>query len=848
MPNLLSIPPKRTYSVDVKEAARTYLADVAGVHPDEFKQDILEWNTLRRNAIGETVHSNRIQPALTYHAQLVSILQKLPSDIQLEFAYAPVFASDAIPITLRSLAFERTSVLFNLASLYSQLASLEDRSNKDGIRRALNYYQSAAGTFVHLISDALQKLVHGSDDGEVPLDLTKGFVESMELLMLAQAQECTWQAAKIDHYKNGIIARIAVRTAQLYGLAWNAIVDATPRVKQLLPSDWLPHIEAKENHFEAVAQYRKSLDDIEGHRYGHEISRLQQAQLKAKKAYDVARKGRIAPAVIADIQSLLETVQKSLARAERDNDLIYHQDVPALSTLPTISPAELAKPVVPPGLLDLSSQLGSHTPLFSRLLGWGAREAISIYNERKRDIVQNRIVGAAQEIKDADGRTLHELSLPASLEALERPVGLPPSLLAKAEEVRLEDGPARIEASLEDVQKLAQRDQAILNEAMDILDSEASEDEEARKNMDIARLPSYQANTELVEKDRRYRDILARAADADEVVRRKWDEWEPNITELTWSEEELEASIPSSTTLPGDPAPAQASQTQVHARSLRSLLDTIQDFHKSLDDIIDRAKLTEEVDDIHDRILRVADGYEKLAEVHPALFEDIMDEELSKYDKFIKEIDDIQQRRENTISEVRKHNELFLRSRRDDPTVKEREHALQSLDLAYHKYREIVRNLDEGFKFYNDLAGILLQFKEACKAWSHQRKQELHGLSRLNQTMGSLSIRDDEEDALPPQRPRQDIASPPPPAQNTTPTTPVPPNPQNHSTPSAVVIGSGPSPLLGKTRKPTAGKSALGLPSINSSDWEFEDIQLPPAPSGSRTPSGKTVRGSKTRR
>jgi len=50
------------------------------------------------------------------------------------------------------------------------------------------------------------------------------------------------------------------------------------------------------------------------------------------------------------------------------------------------------------------------------------------------------------------------------LEALERHVGLPPSLLGKAEEVRLENGPAKIELSIEDVQKLAHHDLAILDE------------------------------------------------------------------------------------------------------------------------------------------------------------------------------------------------------------------------------------------------------------------------------------------------------------------------------------------------------------------------------------------------
>jgi programmed cell death 6-interacting protein len=56
------------------------------------------------------------------------------------------------------------------------------------------------------------------------------------------------------------------------------------------------------------------------------------------------------------------------------------------------------------------------------------------------------------------------MNLPAALEALERPIGLPPSLLHKAEEVRLEDGPGRIAASIEDVQRLAQHDQTILDE------------------------------------------------------------------------------------------------------------------------------------------------------------------------------------------------------------------------------------------------------------------------------------------------------------------------------------------------------------------------------------------------
>lgn len=104
-----------------------------------------------------------------------------------------------------------------------------------------------------------------------------------------------------------------------------------------------------------------------------------------------------------------------------------------------------------------------------------------IYITRRDELIQSKVVEVAQSHKDRDAEfvtsnwtllqtdlfffsALRRLNLPASLEALERPVGLPPSLLAKAEEVRLENGPDAIETSLDGVERLAQRDYTILNE------------------------------------------------------------------------------------------------------------------------------------------------------------------------------------------------------------------------------------------------------------------------------------------------------------------------------------------------------------------------------------------------
>lgn len=77
------------------------------------------------------------------------------------------------------------------------------------------------------------------------------------------------------------------------------------------------------------------------------------------------------------LQSLLETVKKGESQAHRDNDLIYHQDVPSPSALTAIQEAKLVSSTIPKGLQNPSSVLGTRHQLFSELAGWGSREAIS---------------------------------------------------------------------------------------------------------------------------------------------------------------------------------------------------------------------------------------------------------------------------------------------------------------------------------------------------------------------------------------------------------------------------------------------------------------------------------------
>lgn len=792
MPNHLTIPSKKTYACPIPVATRDYIQNHTEDHPDAYIGDINQWKALRDIGTGGVLHADRINLALNYHAQLVFILAKLPPDINLEFSYAHAFASpSSFPVTLRSIAFERASVLFNIAALYSQLAASEDRSSQDGLKRASAYYQNAAGVLAFLSESALPKLGPFVDLENTPSDLTEDFVKSLEWLMLAQAQECVWQHAVADHYKNSLIAKLAAKVSSLYNTSLLSIRLAAADARSALPPNWIPHLETKHYHFNAASQYRKSVDELEASRYGDEIRRLMIAEADAKKAFNIAKRAGVAQAVISDVKSLLDVVQKNLSRAERDNDLIYHQDVPAPCGIPAIQEVSMVQSIIPPGLRDPRSVIGDDSIIFGEMLGWGAREAINIYNDNKKNLLQEKIVEPAQNLNDEADKILQSLNLPSSLEALERPVGLPPSLLRKAEEIRLEQGPTKIDVYLDDVQRLSRHVLGILDEAMDILDSEASEDEAARRETPMNRPPSHEANQELVIKQQRYRTILIKAAESDELVRRKWEEWEDQISELTRDEDELEALVPSSTVSMTGKA-VSTSQTQIHARTLRGLLESLDDVRRTRDDLIVRAQRRAESDDIRPKILAAAANLEHRIEMSPVMFEDVSDNEFAKYDKFIQGLTEGRKKQEEILSSIKSTNDAFIQSRKQDPAIKDREQALQFLDLAYSHYREIIRNLDEGLKFYNDMAGILTNFKEACKIWSGARSRE----ARLHRNMASLSIRD------------RDNASD-----------------ESHEAPVSTT-----SPLRTGTRKQTAG-----IPTLSSADWEVQELAPPPIKRAEKT-------------
>ena len=112
-------------------------------------------------------------------------------------------------------------------------------------------------------------------------------------------------------------------------------------------------------------------------------------------------------------------VNARLKTAHKENDTIYCQPVPSLDAVETITKKALVKPLEIPE----PSELGV-SDLFRKMVPLAVIQAASMYSAQKEGLVREAVDGALEATGMAHS-TLASLNLPASIEALEVPQGLP---------------------------------------------------------------------------------------------------------------------------------------------------------------------------------------------------------------------------------------------------------------------------------------------------------------------------------------------------------------------------------------------------------------------------------------
>lgn len=717
--NVLCLPFRKTHSLAISDAIKQYISSKYEQHPDMFKQDLEVIDNLRRDAVYvREPHTSGLKKIAAYAAQLVWIGGKFPIDIGADFTWYPALGYNTEqPISQNNLKYELSNVLYNLAALYSQLAVSVNRSSPDGLKSAANYFCLSAGVLSHIKDKVLPEL-----RAEPVEDMDIATLESLQELLLAQAQECFWQKAVMDGYKDASIAKLAARVSDLYNTAGEWAIKS-----EAVSSEWIHHMTAKHHHFAAAAQYRQACDCLEKRKYGEEVARLRDSMQCVNEALREMR--YVSKGVQADLNGLKSKVSEDLKRAEKDNDVIYVQPVPAKSELKVLERANMVIARVPKEVSEPLEMLGDHgefgRPLFAQLVPFAVHLAASIYEQRRDRLVNTQIIDELELLNARIHDTLRSLGLPGSLQAIEKPLGIPPSLRSHADEIRQADALSRLQRSFSDLEKLKASDEDAFKAGRESLLAEEAEDNRLRMKygtLNWKRPDSRSAAPKLFAQVEEISGYLKSSASSDQLVRTKYTECEPLLRILAGTDRDIAEFVPSSrfVTIP--------EKLEVEASKLRNCLNDLTRLEsrrrKKVEGIREKAKR----DDINASILVETGRLERAypsTQIVPAHFEDFFEKRLaSLYDDEIAGIKADEQEQAQLLREVQRANSDFLRAKSSDSTSKEREVALQKLEEAYFKYKEVISNLEVGRKFYNDLNKVVAAFREEARAFFHGRQEE----------------------------------------------------------------------------------------------------------------------------
>lgn len=699
--NLLEVPLKETEPVDLQSALVSLISRQFTQNAADFAADIRTLDVLRADITALSVSPASLTKLNLYHSHLASLTTKFPADVGIEFSWSNP-ATSGLTHSRDDLTFERANIFYNIATIYSCLGARENRSTGDGLKKSHQHFQIAAGAYSLL--ERYLTTVHFLK----PEDLQPEYLNCLQKVMLAQAQECIWQRAVLDQMKDKLIAQLSEQVSAFYEDAIKSLERSTA-----MSASWIHHLSLKKWHFAAAAQVRMASFALSSNKYGEEVARLRLATKFCQKAQQHAT--YVGPIVAKDLRGLTDHVSSSSLRAEKDNDIIYVIPVPPPDSLPAITPQVMVKPMMIPELEDPMQSLPKDRLLFVNLVPFVIRNLVDVYEQRKQELVSKEIVHKLHALDLEMQALLQDLGLPGSLTVLEQPLGLPHSLVVQAGEIRQSGGSAYLKGLLDGVAALADANSELVEQIVDIIDEESMEitsDEEA---------PVLTGYREQIDQ---YRTFLTQAKASDELVQTKLAQWRDRIDLLAADSNILERSVPDAKRY------AMSKDSEISARKVRICLNSWDILYTERKTRINHVRQAAEADDIAEDLIGHVKAVEqsKLGKtLPPEEFEPILERHLTRYDAAKDFVTASAEAQISLQQSVKQANAAFLASKTSGAASSDRERVLQELDTAYHKYREIINNLEEGSKFYTDFHKALCRVSDDVKlvvAGLHDQKEQ----------------------------------------------------------------------------------------------------------------------------
>ncbi|KAH7928878.1 BRO1-domain-containing protein [Leucogyrophana mollusca] len=392
---MISIPKKTTEEVDWTSPIRNLIAKSYGESPDNYSAEYQALQRCRQDAVKGAGSDMTGRDLLYKYFGQLELLELRFSEIRVNFPWHDAFTTKLT--TQTSIAYEKASVLFQIAATHSAIAAAQNRSEPEGLKLAFYYFRTCAGMLTYINENFL----HAPST-----DLSREVIKFLVGVILAQATEVFLEKCVEEKKGNALIAKIGSQTAYMYNSLNEEVKDFMG--KGIFDRNWVTLIQIKSKHFASLAQYYRGLVDDKAGSHGEALVRFTLAESLAKEANRTATSfsalfSHVAPTLPADAgTSILERTKVHLqlctdkkSEAQRENDLIYNAVLPSAEALPAIDKAAVATPITIQevyGSPEVQKVIGAD--IFLKLVPLSVHESASVYSEEKAKLVRGEVENA----------------------------------------------------------------------------------------------------------------------------------------------------------------------------------------------------------------------------------------------------------------------------------------------------------------------------------------------------------------------------------------------------------------------------------------------------------------------
>ncbi|KAI6123364.1 BRO1-like domain-containing protein [Pisolithus croceorrhizus] len=342
---MISIPKKTTDEVDWTTPIRHLIAKSYGENPDNYIQECQALQRCRQDAVKGAGSDTTGRDLLYKYFGQLELLELRFSEIRVNFSWHDAFTNKVT--TQTSIAFEKASILFQIAATHSAIAASQSRFEPEGIKLAFHYFRACAGMLTYVNENFL----HAPST-----DLSREVIKFLVGIILAQATEVFLEKCIDEKKANALVSKIASQAASMYTSLNEEVKDF--QGKGIIDRNWVTVIQIKSKLFASLAQCYRAQADMKAGNHGEALARWILAESLAKEAHHSASSfsalfshvsstlpADAGPSILDRTKSHSQFCTERKNEVQRENDLIYNAVVPSAEVLPPIEKASVATPI-----------------------------------------------------------------------------------------------------------------------------------------------------------------------------------------------------------------------------------------------------------------------------------------------------------------------------------------------------------------------------------------------------------------------------------------------------------------------------------------------------------------------